>query len=445
MASSLPNYVKSSVPNPISNRAPWYKNTFPAYAGIFLWVAFYLGLAGPTISLASPWLCIVALIVAGFLCFGLFYYASGMLGMQTGRTLYIVGTSTFGARGGYFIPGILMGLLQIGWFSVATYFAADYIMNGLHATSKTLFVVIALIWAYILAWIAIKGIRYVARLAQFLNWVPLIMILIVFFANIGGISQYKPVHPDSGSGFLAVLAIVIGFFATAGAAGADFCMSNRNRRDVALGGLTGITLAIVVAGGLPILAVAGHIGKTGGTPNFDFAATISSVGSIAPIMFFLFAAASLVPTCFCAFIVSNSFGTMIPKVPRSASTVVGVTIGALLAITGVADHLITFFTIVGASFGPICGAMAADYLLAGRKWSGPRRGINWVGYIAWAVGFVVGILKYIPHVPASWVHADRPAVLFSFFVGFILYWILAKGGLRPDTVEIESEAAEAAA
>ncbi|MGH9395839.1 MAG: cytosine permease [Terriglobia bacterium] len=445
MATSLPGYVKSSVPNPRSNRAPWYKNTFPAYAGIFLWVAFYLGLAGPTISLASPWICILALVVAGLLCFVLFYYASGMLGMQTGRTLYIVGTSTFGAQGGYFMPGILMGLLQIGWFAVATYFATDYIMTGLHNTSKTLFIIIAVIWAYGLAWVAIKGIRYVARLAQFLNWVPLIMILIVFWANKGGISQYKPAHPDPGLGFLAVLSIVIGFFATAGAAGADFCMSNRSRRDVILGGLTGIALAIVVAGGLPILAVAGHIGKTGGAPNYDFAAAISGVGSLAPVMFFLFAAASLVPTCFCAFIVSNSFGTMLPKIPRSASTIVGVSIGALLAVTGVAKNLITFFNIVGASFGPICGAMAADYLLAGRKWSGPRQGINWAGYIAWAVGFVVGILKYIPGVPASWVRADQPAVLFSFIVGFVVYWVLSKAGCRPRVVEIENQKTEAAA
>ena len=66
--------------------------------------------------------------------------------------------------------------------------------------------------------------------------------------------------------------------------------------------------------------------------------------------------------------------------------------GIVLAVTGVAANLIGFFTIVGASFGPIIGAMVADYLLAGRKWSGPREGVNPAGYVAWAVGFVVGIL-----------------------------------------------------
>lgn len=437
MATTLPDYVRASVPNPASNRGPWYKNTAPSYAGIFLWVAFYLGLAGPTISEASLGVAILGLAVAGLLCFALYYYAPAMLGMQTGRPLYVVGSSTFGTTGGYVMPGLLMGLLQLGWFAVATYFATDYIMQGLHQSSKTLFVIIALIWAYLLAWVAIKGIKYVARVAQILNWVPLVMILIVFWANKDGISNYQPPKSDPWGGFLAMLGIVIGFFATAGAAGADFGMNNRNRGDVAWGGLIGIALAIVIAGGLPILSVAGFIGKSG-TPNYDYAATISSVGALAPIIFFLFAAASLAPTCFCTFIASNSFGTMLPKIPKTVSTLVGVTIGALLAITGAAQHLIVFFQIVGASFGPICGAMAADYLLAGYKWSGPRQGINWAGYISWAIGFVIGILDKIPGVPTGLISADRPAVLWSFVAGFVVYYVLAKAGVRPPVVELET-------
>ncbi|HVA00317.1 MAG TPA: cytosine permease [Terriglobia bacterium] len=434
MASTLPKYVQSSVPNPLSKRVPWYKSTAPSYAGIFLWVGFYLGLSAPTLSLASPAVCLAGLLVAGLLCFGLYYYAPAMLGMLTGRPLYIVGTSTFGVQGGYLMPGLLMGCLQLGWFAVATYFATDYIMQGLNNHSKALFVAIALVWAYGLAWVSIKGIAYVARLAQFLNWVPLIMIIFVFWANKGGIARYRPPQNDAWGGFLAMLTIVIGFFATAGAAGADFGTNNRNRRDVLLGGLTGITLAILVAGGLPMLSVAGRLGTVGNASDFTYAGTIRSVGSLAPVMFFLFAAASLVPTTFCTFIAGNSFETMLPKIPRVVSTLVGVTIGALLAVTGVAQNLIGFFQIVGASFGPICGAMAADYLLAGRKWSGPRRGINWAGYVAWAMGFVVGILNSIPGVPASWVKADRPAVLFSFIVGFVVYLVLAKAGLLPELV-----------
>jgi cytosine permease len=429
---ALPDYVRASIPNPPGNRQPWYKNTAPAYAGIFLWVAFYLHLADGTISQMPVGLAIAALAVAGLLCFGFYYYAPAMLGMQTGRPLYIVGTSTFGIRGGYLIPGLLMGFLQLGWFAVATYVSTDFIMKGLNQTSGVLFAAIAVLWAYGLAFVAIKGISHVARAAQFLNWVPLVMIVIVLMNTIDGLSRFNPPENHPALGFATVLQIVIGFTAAAGAAGADFGMNNRDRRDIVRGGLVGIAIAIVIAGGLPLMSVAGALGK-GGT-SYSYADTIASVGELAPIMFFLFAAASVVPTCFCAFIASNSFATMLPRIPKTASTLAGVTIGALLAITHVAENLIGFFVIVGASFGPICGAMSADYLLAGKRWSGPRVGINWAGYVAWALGFFVGILDHIPGVPAAWVAADRPAALYAFVVGFVVYWALAKAGLRPPVI-----------
>lgn len=438
MADPLPGYLKASVPNPVSARAPWYKNTAPSYFGIFLWFPFYLTLAQQTLPKASLATCLLGLVAAGLLCFGLYYYAPAMLGMQTGRTLYIVGTSTFGTQGGYFMPGLLMGVLQVGWFAVATYFATDYILRGLHSNSKVLFIIVAIIWAYLLAWVAIRGIAYVARVAQVLNWVPLAMVVIVFAANLGGLRSYQaPAATDNAGGFLMMLAIVIGFFATAGAAGSDFGLNNRNRADVAWGGLIGIALAIVVAGGLPVLSVAGHVGLTSAafTPaNLEYSAAVTQVGALASAVFFLFAAASVAPTCFCTFIASNSFATMLPKIPRSVSTVAAVTVGMLLAVTGVAQNLISFFTIVGASFGPICGAMAADYILAGFKWSGPRRGINWAGYIAWALGFAIGVLPQIPGVPAGVAQLDRPAPLLSFVVGFVAYWALAKAGVWPPVV-----------
>ena len=44
--SQLPDYIASAKPNPLSNRAPWFKNTAPTYAGIFLWFIFWDSIAG---------------------------------------------------------------------------------------------------------------------------------------------------------------------------------------------------------------------------------------------------------------------------------------------------------------------------------------------------------------------------------------------------------------
>jgi cytosine permease len=181
--------------------------------------------------------------------------------------------------------------------------------------------------------------------------------------------------------------------------------------------------------------VAGYLGRGAGPVSYDYTAAIESVGALAPITFFLFAAASLVSTCFSSFIAANSFSTMLPKIPRGGSTFGAVTLSAILAITGVAGHLVSFFVIVGASFGPICGAMAADYILAGGRWSGPRQGINWAGYIAWIAGFLAGIPSHLPGIPAAWVKADDPSVLYSFVVGFVVYMILGAAKLRPALID----------
>jgi cytosine permease len=438
MERNVPEYVSRSVPVPLSVRVPWYKSTFPSYFGIFLFVGFYLKLAGPTLGYANVDVSLWGLLVAGLLCFGLYYYVPAMLGMQTGRTLYVVGTSTFGTTGGYLIPGVLMGLLQIGWVAVDAAISSAFIMKGLNQTSRTLYSVIVIVWVYSLGWVAIKGIHYVGQVAKILNWIPFLMMLIVLWSNKGGISHYQPPQHDPLAGFLNALLITIGFFATAGAAGADFGMNNASRKDIVLGGVTGIVAGAVIAGGIAILSVAGYLGRNGGPHSYDYTAAIASVGALAPVMFFLFAAACLVPTCFSAFIAANSFSTMLPKISRTVSTLAAVTVSAILAITGVADNLVGFFSIVAASFGPICGAMVADYLLAGKRWSGPRVGINWAGCIAWIVGFLIGIPERLPGIPAAWVKADNPSELYAFAAGFLIYIVLARLGLRPPVVELEA-------
>ena len=78
--------------------------------------------------------------------------------------------------------------------------------------------------------------------------------------------------------------------------------------------------------------------------------------------------------------------------------------------------------------------MLADYLLAGRKWAGPREGVNFAGYGAWAVGFLVGILPRL--VPADVAPYTEPAPLYSCLAGFIVYVVLAKAGLEPKTVKM---------
>lgn len=450
---SLPAYLKSATPNPQENRAPWYKNTAPSYAGIFLSVPFMAGMAG-ALQFGSLWAGIVGLILGALFCFAL-YYVPGILGMQTGMPLYVVGASTFGAKGGILIPGLLMGFLQIGWHAVFTFSAASFFMSAIRSDAgpnTPLFWIVCIIWGFTLAMVGALGIKWLALLSSWIPVFPLLIIIIAGISNLGGLSSFSStvsigqgaavIIPIMALGAFAALQAAAGFFATAGAAGADFAMNNRNKKDVVLGGFFGITLAALIAGFFALLTIAGAIGKDPqiavnagmGTPNMDvFSVFINSIGAvggvIALIMFWVFVIACICPTGFCAFLAGNAFSTMIPRFPRIVLTLAAGAVGTVLAATGVSQNLVGFFLIIGASFGPIIGAMTADYLRHG-KWAGPRQGVNWAGYIAWAFGFFFGILGVIPGIGFPY----GLETLVSFVVGFTVYLILCELGLEPKSV-----------
>jgi len=345
-----------------------------------------------------------------------------------------------------------MGILQFGWLAVNIAIATDFILQAFGQppakdpvtnvfSGSAAFSIVAIIWAALAIFVSLKGIQYVGKVSTFLPIVPLVMILIVFFSNVGTAGDYQtPADTKPLVGFLTIITIVVGFFATAGAAGVDFGMGNRNKQDIQLGGLVGIALAIVIAGGLPLIAVAGAHGANPAMETFRFDGVIQA-HFLSKIMFILFAVASFAPACFCSFIAGNSIGTMFPKMNKAVMVVIGAIVSIILAVTGKAHNLVNVFLIIGASFGPICGSMAADYLLSGRKWAGPRKGINWAGYIAWAVGFVVAILPMVGGEKFSFI---SPAPVIAFVIGFVLYVILAKAGLEPPVVAMVAAPAEAA-
>ncbi|HEX7619289.1 MAG TPA: cytosine permease, partial [Verrucomicrobiae bacterium] len=106
----------------------------------------------------------------------------------------------------------------------------------------------------------------------------------------------------------------------------------------------------------------------------------------------------------------------------------GTAVSVILAVTGVVASAIGVFVIIGASFGPICGAMLVDYFLSGGKWNGPRAGFNPAGWIAWLLGFGVGILPILNIYPVP------AAPVAAFVVGAVVYFICAKANLLSATV-----------
>jgi cytosine permease len=447
---TLPSYLSMAKANPPTNRAPWYKNTAPTYAGIFLWFVFWSqapsggsGIIGGVLS-QGVGVALLGLVIAALLCHFLFYYVPGMLGLKTGLPLYVVGSAQYGTMGGFLMPGFLMGALQFGWLGVNAYFSSQA-LAPLVGGNEIAVKILAVLWAAVAAFLGLKGIQYVAKVATYLPLIPVLILVVLLAKTIGGIGDFdaqKLIAAQTAGGaqgaglsFLGVIglsiAFVVGFFATAGAAGVDFGTGSRDAKDVQMGGLVGIAVA-----GAAILIAAGAFGQSGqadlNPASPAFMGRVMGSDGAGTVMGLLLAVAAFPSACFSSFIAANSFKTVMPKVNPFISVGIGAAVSILLAVTGWAGRAGSVFTVIGASFGPICGAMLVDYYLSGQKWAGPRQGWNMAGWISWAVGFVVGIapLVGIANVPA--------APLMAFIVGAVLYFVLAKAGMQPPAVPMPS-------
>ncbi len=475
MASNLPDYLAAAKPVPKESRIPWYMSIAQTYAGVMLWFVFWQGMAsapghaGGTLG-AGLGIALLGILIGAVICHVLFYLVPGLLGMKTGLPLYVVGTSTYGALGGRLMPGLVMGLLQFGWLGVNAYGVATLLCKcfgiaGIQEGAVVFPIVhpvhaaIAVVFAAAAAFMGLKGIQYVARVATFLPLIPLVVLVVLTAVTIGGVAKFAPEQIVTATpagqplGTLEVLillsTVIVGFFATAGAAGADISMSSRSAKDIHLGGLVGIVLSTLVAGGLAVVIVAGAYGAgmvpdnlKGNLNPLDLMKGGLLDANVANVFMILLAISSFPGACFSAFIAATSFKTVMPKVNPWLSVGIGTLVSIALAVTGLTGKVVEVFVVIGASFGPVCGAMMADYLLSGRKWAGPRAGCNPAGWISWVVGFVVGAFQFIaPLIPAIASYKDVvpcPPVA-AFVVGFILYYVLAMIGLQSRTLDMPGQ------
>jgi len=471
MASNLPDYVASAQPVPQANRMPWFKSTAQTYAGIMLWFVFWQSVPASGAPGAAGILAhglgtaLLGVIVAAFICHFASYLAPGLMGMKTGLPLAVVGTSTYGVWGGFLMPGFFMGVLQFGWLAVNAYFSA-VLLAGLaeYKEGSPVQLGIGVVWAIAAAFIGLKGIQYVARVATYLPIIPLVILLILAGKTFSGVGNFKPemladgaaaAGPSSLDVLLFAIANIVGFFATAGAAGADIASSNRDSKDVQLGGLAGVAGATIFTGCLALLIVAGAYGSgimAGKAGTLDPTKLMDTImgPDVTKVFWLLLAIAAFPPACFSSLIAANSMKNTLPQVNPFITVGIGTAASIALVLSGQAGDAAKMFGIIGASFGPICGAMTADYLLAGCQWPGPRAGFNPAGWLSWAVGFVVGAWNglfaplltdlastYPALAPLEKLNFQMPCPpVAAIIVGFVLYFVLAKMGMTSRQLEM---------
>jgi cytosine permease len=486
-------------------RLPWTAGIAPNYIVLFLWVAFYDQLARQTLSVGGLIPSLWGAVVAGLLCDLLLYHVPAMWGLRTGRPLAIVGTSTFGEAGAGLVPGLLLGVVQVVWFAVATHYAVTFCLEALAAfdlidpgrlepwsgsgprLGSPLFLITALAWVFTFAMVGSWFWRLVTAIMRVFPIAPALVLAAAMLWALPGLASFRPLRVDPVTGelirggggpraFLMMVQLIFSFFATAGAMAVDWGATGRSPRDVRLGGLVGVALGSMVMATLALLTVAGAVGRAPGSPApaqarlphapemraggpdvwaarhmvkvinaDDF--TIEAVlrrgigGSAGGVMLLILALGSMAAAVYASHVFGQRFAAAWPRLSRPSWTFLGAAASYPLVATGAVAHLATIFGLLGAAMSPVVGAMAADSIRHRGAWPGPRRGVNAAGLVAWAVGFLVGMLPPLGRAVGwgPWSQA-QPAAVFAFLAGFLVYAALARIGLESPPAAIPAPA-----
>ena len=426
-------YLKTPPISPAA-RLPWNDYPAPVLAVLFLWVGFYQALAGGTIDRGHFGLLFVGLVVGACVSFWLFYSVPAKLGMQTGLPVAVLGSSTFGSRGGQVIPGPLAGLLLTVWFGVAVFYAGDLVLRalGLPAEGLTVpFIVVAVAWAAGTAALGCRGGRFLWRLATLVSALLALTLLAVFYFARLGLPQHGLDLPEPYAAFTLTVQLVVAFFATIAIASPALGMFHRGKRDVLLTGLLAIVVPSIFAGYLALLSVAGAKGQNPNIEGFGFIqAAIGLGGYVGLLTPWLLLVGSVPAAAIYASMATDSIGVMLPSWSRLRIVLLVAVGGVVLALSRVPQNLQFLITLTGALAAPVCGITAADYWSHDRRWPHTRPGVNYAGFAAWIIGALVGILPLLP-IPEYLLLVAHPSALYAWLAGFVAYVVLGNLGLKP--------------
>lgn len=356
----------------------------------------------------------------------------GIAGMREGLSTSVLARwSGFGAKGSALV-GVAMAISLTGWFAVQN----EVFANGLVAIVPGV-----PLWVWCLVGGALVT-AITARGFAFMRWIAYITVpaflIVTIWAFVVEVSKHSLATlvssppPGDPISLAAGTTIVAGGFIVGAIFTPDMSRFNRNRRDVVLQTVIGVTLGEYVVGVIGVLLAHAVKVATADSAGQVVAIIQSSSGLLGVIV--LVASIlkvndwNLYPSSLgIANAVQVFFGR---RANRATVALILGAVGSILSALGFANQFQGFLTELGILFPPIAAIIVADYFVL-KTWrreldeSRARNALpdtvaNWVpaGLIAWAAGYVVGkfVLFGVPSIN-------------SLVAAFLVYLLLGRLGL----------------
>ncbi|HLF65681.1 MAG TPA: NCS1 family nucleobase:cation symporter-1 [Saprospiraceae bacterium] len=472
--STSPLWSKDFHPVP-ANKRTWNKwNLAAIWVGMAVCIPTYM-LASSLIGQGMNWWQALLTILLGNVIVLIPMILNAHVGTKYGIPLPVFLRVSFGIDGAI-LAGLLRGLVACGWFGIQTWIggAAIYqlllvIAPGLSDSAylgdfiglNTMQLLCFLFFWAINIYIIYKGIDSIKTLE---NWAaPFLLLigaalLIWAWVTVGSMSQILDAsytlaaasNVDFWSIFWPGLTAMVGFWATLSLNIPDFTRYARTQRDQVIGQAIGLPGTMVFYSFIGISVTSATV-LIYGEAIWDPVALLAKFDSALVVIISMFALAiATLSTNIAANVVApaNSIANINPKkisykLGGYITGVIGILIFPWKLIADPTGYIFTWLIAYSALLGALAGVMICDYYLLHKteislpalfKVNSIYKGWNVNAWIA----FTISLLPVIPgflvmvgaidaeHVGAFWRELYSYAWFVTFFLAFVLYYLLAK-------------------
>lgn len=339
---------------------------------------------------------------------------NGMQASDTGYPLSVLLGKTFGEKGSrYILSSVTLIVLILSYaIQAAVSGKAFSALLGVMGIDFPDWLSI-LLWGIIMLVTAVYGFGWM----KILNYISVPFLVIVCFyaiklviqkTGIEGILNYQPENEMS---FIAALSVMIGVFATGTLIVADITRYAKSRASTAISSAFGVIPAAI------LMVAAGSIMSIG-VGNADISTVFVDLGL--PLLGVLsLVIATWTTNTANAYMAGLALTRMLafPDYRRPLLTLIVGAVGVFVALFNVEQSFEQIFSLLSTLIPPIAGIMIADYWIIGKgnpkKW-GILPGYNYVGFLAWMSGIIIGFVPFF-----------SPAFN-SIIVGFVMYLVFYK-------------------
>lgn len=344
--------------------------------------------------LTSGGLSLVEIIISILIGYGLICLYMIFIGMQacdTGLPVAVMASGALGEKGARYVISTLIAIACIGWFGIQSATCGQAFASmvapllGMEATPAFVSAS-SIVWGIIMlatASAGFKGLKWLNYIA-----VPL-LVIVCLYGLIAGIVTHNggeaisAYAPETSSGLVYGISMVVASFALGGVISADYCRFAKSRGDVVKSSIVGVMpagLFMLLTGALMSIV----------TGQYDISAILVSLGvpALGLIALVLATWTTNVTNAYSGGLaLSNLLGFNEHKFTITTGVAGG--IGTLLAAFGLLNAFQGFLSLMSALIPPLAGVIIAAYWITGRGRRDNfsfRPGFSAVGLISFIVG-----------------------------------------------------------